>query len=282
MPKTTPMIRFSLKDRGRKHTGQSRNFNIKALYDHINGDACQEIVASRGMLGYYGHWPRIRFGMMPSESVIDDGKYIPIVPAFVTTHLKVSVDGIVEHQAEFADTTFGTLAAKLFDGAIGGFSSAIDENKPRFCGFDYVYQPNFLGNSFRGVALDDAMGGNFGNLTYDDVLSAEQEEHSQAMIALLDSVNSERNVTSETIERLQQENEQLLSMLAKKGIDPSMVLDSAYLAPIMVSGGTLDSIQRDMASFKNMDSLPGFVSPVKEVREEAGSVVNRLLNRFAR
>ena len=65
-------------------------------------------------------------------------------------------------------------------------------------------------------------------------------------------------------------------------IDPSMVLDASYIAPIMVSGGTLDSIQRDMESFKNMDSLPGFVSLVKAVKEETGSVVNRLLNRFAR
>ena len=282
MPKTTPMIRFSLKDRGRKHTGQPRNFNIKALYDHINGDACQEIVASRGMLGYYGHWPRIRFGMMPSESVIDDGKYIPIVPAFVTTHLKVSVDGIVEHQAEFADTTFGTLAAKLFDGAIGGFSSAIDENKPQFFGFDYVLQPNYLGNSFRGVVLDDVMGGNFGELTYDDIYAAEQDEQKQAMVMLLDSLDRERNLSSETIERLQKENEQLLSMLAVKGLDP-LVLDSGFVAPITVSGTgrTLDSIHRDVEDFKTAN-LPGFVSPVKEVPEESHSVAGRLLSKYLR
>ena len=102
------------------------------------------------------------------------------------------------------------------------------------------------------------------------------------MVVLLDSLDRERNVSSETIERLQQENEQLLSMLAKKGIDPSMVLDASYIAPVMVSGGTLDSIQRDIESFQKMDSLPGFVSPVKEVKEETGSVVNRLLNRYAR
>ena len=174
------------------------------------------------------------------------------------------------------------VAAKAWNGRVGGFSSAIDEAKPQFFGFDYVLQPNYLGNSFRGVVLDDVMGGNFGELTYDDIYAAEQDEQKQAMIVLLDSLDRERNVSSETIERLQQENEQLLSMLAKKGIDPSMVLDASYIAPIMVSGGTLDSIQRDMESFKNMDSLPGFVSPVKEVREEAGSVVNRQLNRFAR
>lgn len=282
MPISTPMIQYSLKDRGRKHTGQVRNFNTKLICDAINSPACQEMVSSRGMVGYYGHFPRVRFGMMPSEGGMDGGKYVPVDPAFVTTHLSATPEGIIRHQAEFLDTAAGLVAAKAWNGRVGGFSSAIDEAKPQFFGFDYVLQPNYLDNSFRGVVLDDVMGGNFGELTYDDIYAAEQDEQKQAMIVLLDSLDRERNVSSETIERLQQENEQLLSMLAKKGIDPSMVLDASYVAPIMVSGGTLDSIQRDMESFKNMDSLPGFISPVKEVREETGSVVSRLLNRFSR
>lgn len=281
MPKTTPMIRFSLKDRGRKHTGQPRNFNVKALFDHINGDACQEIVASRGMIGYYGHWPRIRFGMMPSEGVMDGGKYVPLEPAFVTTHLKVNMDGIVEHQAEFADTASGQLAAKLFDGMIGGFSSAIDENKPRFCGFDYVYQPNFLGNSFRGVALDDAMGGNIGNLTYDDVLSAEQEEHTRSMIALLDSINSERNASNAVIERLQLENEQYLSMLSRRGIEPSVVLDAVSVMPVVVAGDGADRFNQIMGEFDSAQ-LPNFVVPEDNSIVAKNPVYNRIINKFIR
>ncbi len=282
MPISTPMIQYSLKDRQRKHTGQVRNFNTKLICNAINSPACQEMVSSRGMVGFWGHLPRVRFGMMPTEGGMQSGKYVTVDPAFVTTHLSATPEGIIRHQAEFLDTAAGLVAAKAWNGRVGGFSSAIDEAKPQFFGFDYVLQPNYLGNSFRGVVLDDVMGGNFGELTYDDIYAAEQDEQKQAMIVLLDSLDRERNVSSETIELLQQENEQFLSMLAKKGIDPSMVLDASYIAPIMASDGTLDSIQRDMESFKNMDSLPGFVSPVKEVKEEPGSVVSRLLNRFAR
>lgn len=284
MPLYTPMIRYSLKDRGRKYTGIPRNFNTKLMCDAINSPACQEMVSSRGMVGYYGHFPRLRFGMMPSEGGLDGGKYVPVDPAFVTTYLKADPDGNIEHKAEFLDTAAGLIASKAWNGKVGGFSSAIDDrNKtnPVFCGFDYVMQPNFLGNSFRGVTLDDVMGGNCGELTYDDIYGAEQDEQKQAMIVLLDSLDRERNVSSEIIERLQQENEQMLSMLAKKGIDPSMVIDSAYIAPITISGGILDSINRDVADFKTAN-LPDFVSPVKEIPEERNSVVSRLISRFSR
>lgn len=282
MPISTPMIQYSLKERGRKHTGQVRNFNTRLICDAINSPACQEMVSSRGMVGYYGHFPRVRFGMMPSEGGMDGGKYVPVDPAFVTTHLSATPDGIIRHQAEFLDTAAGLVAAKAWNGRVGGFSSAIDEAKPQFFGFDYVLQPNYLDNSFRGVVLDDVMGGNYGDLTYDDIYAAEQDEQKQAMIVLLDSLDRERGAASEAIERLQQENEQLLSMLTKKGIDPSMVLDAAFVAPITVSGGTLDSIQRDIDSFRKAESLPGFVSPVKEKKEEVNSVANRLISRFTR
>lgn len=281
MPISTPMIQYSLKDRGRKHTGQVRNFNTRLICDAINSPACQEMVSSRGMVGYYGHLPRVRFGMMPSEGGIDGGKYVPVDPAFVTTHLSATPDGTIRHQAEFLDTAAGLIAAKAWNGRVGGFSSAIDEAKPQFYGFDYVMQPNYLSNSFRGVVLDDVMGGNYCGLTYDDIYAAEQDEQKQAIVALLDSLDRERNVSSETIERLQQENEHLLSMLATKGFDPSMVLDAAFVAPVAISGGTLDSINRDIDDFKKAELL-GFVSPVKAVLEDRNSVVGRLINRFMR
>lgn len=280
MPISTPMIQYSLKDRGRKHTGQARNFNTRLICDAINSPACQEMVSSRGMIGYYGHLPRVRFGMMPSEGGMDGGKYVPVDPAFVTTHLSATPDGIIRHQAEFLDTAAGLIAAKAWNGRVGGFSSAIDEIKPQFFGFDYVMQPNYLGNSFRGVVLDDVMGGNFGELTYDDIYAAEQDEQKQAMIVLLDSLDRERNAASSAIEQLQQENEQLLSMLAKKGIDPSMALDAAFTAPVAVSSGTYDSIKRDINSFKNAD-LPGFVNPVEKTNHETG-IASRLVSRFLR
>ena len=44
---TTPTIRYNLKERGRKHMGQERNFNVRAICDAINGPACQERVSTR-------------------------------------------------------------------------------------------------------------------------------------------------------------------------------------------------------------------------------------------
>ena len=170
----TPIIRYNLKDRGRSHTGQRRNFNIKAICDAINGPACQETVSARGMIGFYGHLPRVRYGMAPVEGGIEGGKYAPVEPAIVTTYLKADYDGNVEHRAEFLDTAAGRLAAKLWEEKVGGFSSAIDQARPEFFGFDYVAQPNYLNNSFRGVVLDDVSCANPHGLTYDDIYTAEQ------------------------------------------------------------------------------------------------------------
>lgn len=263
----TPVIRYNLRDRGRKHTGQPRNFNLKAVCDAINSPACQETVASRGMLGYYGHLPRLRYGMRPVEGGIEGGKYKEVVPALVTTYLKADYNGNIEHRAEFLNTTAGEIAAKLWNGKVGGFSSAIGpEPYSDFFGFDYVAQPNYLGNSFRGVALDDAFGGggmavlSGAGVTYDDVYSAEQDEQAQAMIYLLDSVGIERRRANETIEHLQAENEQLLSMLASKGMSAEMVLDSVGVAPIAVSTEAFDRMNRDTHMFMQ-GHLPSFVDP---------------------
>lgn len=276
----TPVIRYNLKDRGRKHVGQPRNFNIKAICDAINGPACQERVATRGLVGYYGHMPRIRFGMSPVEGVLDNGKYVPIEPAFVTTYLKADYDGNVEHRAEFLDTAAGRLAAKLFDSKMGGFSSAIDTNRPEFHGLDYVLEPNFIQNSYRGVVLDDAMSGDTGELTYDDVYSAEKDEQARAMVVLLDSINAERETTGAVIERLQHENEQLLSMLAKKGIEPSAVLDAASVLPVAVSISAAERIGRDAKLFRSAE-LPTFLAPVEDTAPTS-PLYDRLLGKFTR
>ncbi|MCP5245688.1 MAG: hypothetical protein H6937_06995 [Burkholderiales bacterium] len=281
MPQVTPLIRYSLKDRGRKHTGKERSFNIKALFDFVNGDACQETVESRGMVGYYGHWPRIRFGMDPTEGGLDNGKPVPVEPAFITTHLKMLDDGVIEHKAEFLDTTSGKLAEKLFfDNKTGGFSSAIDANINKLYGFDYVIEPNFLNNSFRGVTLDDAMGGNLGELTYDDVYAAECEEHANSMMALLDSIKSEREVSSETIERLQQENEQLMSFLTTHNVDPSAVLDSAVKSShILVDRGATQQILDDVNGFKH-EKLPQTGQPDNTAIDD--KAYQRMLSRMTR
>ena len=76
-----PKIRYNLKDRGRTHTGQARNFNIPKLVAAINSDECQERVEARDMIGYLGHWPRVKFGLEATEGGIAEGKAHVVEPA---------------------------------------------------------------------------------------------------------------------------------------------------------------------------------------------------------
>lgn len=254
----TPLIRYNLKDRGRQHTGQPRNFDIKAICDVINSPAVQEIVASRGMLGYYGHAPRIRYGMTPVEGGFENGKYKEVQPAIVTTFLRADYNGNVEHRAEFLGTDAGVLAAKLWAGKIGGFSSAIDQGKPDFYGFDYVAQPNFLSNSFRGIAMDDIGGGE--SLTYDAVYVAERlEAESAAFIAeMLDSVAAERAAANAVIERLQLENESLLSAIVARDMNPDKVLDGMGFQRPLARNGKAERMLADRKVFMDSATLPGY------------------------
>lgn len=254
----TPLIRYNLKDRGRQHTGQPRNFDIKAICDVINSPAVQEIVASRGMLGYYGHAPRIRYGMTPVEGGFENGKYKEVQPAIVTTFLRADYNGNVEHRAEFLGTDAGVLAAKLWAGKVGGFSSAIDQGKPDFYGFDYVAQPNFLSNSFRGIAMDDIGSGE--SLTYDAVYVAERvEAESAAFIAeMLDSVAAERAAANAVIERLQLENESLLSAIVARDMNPDKVLDGMGFQRPLARNGKAERMLADRKVFMDSATLPGY------------------------
>lgn len=268
---TTPVIRYNLKDRGRVHTGQQRNFDIRKIADAINSPATQETVASRGMLGYYGHAPRIRYGLVPVEGGFEQGKYKVVQPAIVTTYLQADYDGNVEHRTEFLDTDDGQLAAKLWKGKIGGFSSAIDENKPAFYGFDYVAQPNYLGNSFRNAVLDSA-GASGDIITYDSVYAVEQAELAGGLViaSILDSVSAERHATNAVIERLTLENEALLSAMAAGGRDASVVLDSmSAVRPMTVSREAGERLLRDRRFF--LDSALPPMAPLPKKRGEEDS-----------
>lgn len=273
----TQVIRYNLRDRGRKHTGNPRNFNIRAIADAINSPSCQEMVETGGLFGYYGHMPRIRFGMQPCEGGIDAGKYVPVEPAFITTHLKADYDGNVEHKARFLDTVAGRLAEKLWSEKVGGFSSAIDDAKPEFFGFDFVLAPNFVNNSYRGVVMDDAYGGRTGELTYDDVYQAEQEEQAASMEVLLDTLHRERHMAADTLERLTLENEQLLSMLAAKG-GTFDGIHTEQIMPMIVSVEAENRLNKDVQAFKATAVLPRFVEPSKP--QQDNPLVDRLLHRF--
>ncbi|MGF7135433.1 hypothetical protein P3T40_006941 [Paraburkholderia sp. EB58] len=55
---------------------------------HRRGDHAADThkrVKRREMRGYFGQWPRIKFGMMPAEGGLIDGKSIAVEPALLTT-----------------------------------------------------------------------------------------------------------------------------------------------------------------------------------------------------
>lgn len=249
----TPKIRYNVRDRGRKHTGQVRNFDLKKLCDAINGDHCQETVESGGMLGYFGHLPRVRYGMHPVEGGIENGKYAPVEPAIVTTYLRASPDGTIEHKARFLGTQSGQLARKLWEEKIGGFSSAIDTGRYEFYGFDYVNAPNFLQNSFRGVVLDDVTAQNPLGMTYDDIFAAELAEKDAGFAAVLDAVTRQRDYANSCIENLRAENEELLSKLATMGVTPTF----DAIKPTLIPRGRA-RIAIDDAHFRNAE-LPAII-----------------------
>ena len=234
MTKTTDLIRYNLRERGRKHRGQARNFNIPALVAHINSAAVQERVKHRDMLGYYGHWPRMVFGITPKEGGIIDGKVVHIEPAFVTTHLKAFDDGTIEHRTEFYDNGPGNAAHKLYLNKSGGWSSAIVESENAFYGFDYVFEPNFTHNRGYAVAMDSA-----GTLvTLDDVEA--YYDSAMEVALLLDSVSASNEKLRDELARAhrsllamqasQLELETTLDRVLKRGAEPH-ILDSIPNAP---------------------------------------------------
>lgn len=218
----TELIKYNLKERGRKHRGQERNFDIPRIAATINSRETQERVKNRDMLGYYGHWSRIKFGMNPQEGKIDSGQVIHVEPAIVTTHLKAFPDGTIEHQAEFLPTKSGELAAKLFAGKAGGFSSAIDTLKPEFHGFDYVLEPNYTTN--RGYTFDSVCeGGLCGALTLDEVETAVYEEQMAGMMRLVNGFDEFKQFAMDAIDSLQKENKAEQEKNAFRYVKPKMI-----------------------------------------------------------
>lgn len=264
----TPIITYNLKERGRRYRGKDRHFNIKAICDAVNSPECQERINNRDMLGFFGHWPRIRFGIDPREGGIVGGAVRAVEPAIVTTMLKAHEDGRIEHQTEFLDTDAGQIAQRMFTSRVGGFSSAIDPDAPAFWGFDYVNEPNYTDN--RGYVLDSASG-----MTYDDVLMAEQSEQQRAILMLLDSANSSRDMAIEALERAQAENEELMSILVSKGHKESM-LDSVSLMPATVSISGAEQMANRVDAFRSLDSLPRVGLPEEKAKDP---VYLRILNR---
>lgn len=274
MSNKTDIIRFNLADRGRKHRGQERAFDTVAAANLINGGYIQEQVKNGDMLGYFGHQVRMKYGLRPVESAVSGGKQVILEPAIRTTLLKAQPDGTVEHQVEFLDTTSGKLAARLYRNKTGGFSSAIDVKRigsrqvpVDFCGFDFVFEPNFTANRGYAMALDGVLD------------SADLPDETGEREALLDAVNrilDEQEqagaLMAATMDRLVLENEQLTSMLARSGSKAEVALDGVLDVVHLNRTSRLD----DADAFLNADLVP-YEKPKEDPRPE--SPADRLLSR---
>ena len=238
-----PVIRYNLKERGRQFRGVERNFDIPAIVAAINSPACQERVSTRGMIGYLGHWVRIRFGLEPPEGGIAKGKAHAVVPAIVTTSLKAYPNGDIEHKTEFLNTSTGRIAAEMYDNKIGGFSSAIDENNPTFFGFDWVNDPNYSTNRGYSLALDSAA---TGAMTLDDIVAAEFNDQAEAMVLLLERSEYREKIALDSAVALQNENEQLLSLLAEYDAKTSS------LAGMNLKSDAMAQMDRDRRAFDSV------------------------------
>lgn len=278
MASKTGVIKYSVKDRGRKHRGQDRNFDTVALAQLINSPAIQEKIKHGDMVGYLGHWPRVKFGMNPSEGGIVDGKAISLEPAVRTTILRAFPDGTIEHETEFLDTAPGKMAARMYASKAGGFSSAIDTRRVAdkqiptgFYGFDYVFEPNFTHNRGYAVALD----GVFDEESVFDAI-AEQQQLVAVFDSMFDTVQSAYDKLQAAFDQVSLENEELMSMLVKKTGDkkPEIVLDSL----VNVVHGKISGHQFDNADSFLKAPLAGLQKP-EEKTDPVMDQTEKMLNR---
>lgn len=260
------VITYNLKERGRKYRGQERSFNIPALVASINGPATQERVETRGMLGYLGHWPRIRFGMEPPEGGLFGGKAHSVEPAVVTVYLKAHPNGDVEHRTEFLDTEPGAIAARMYSNRVGGFSSAIDPVDNELYGFDWVNDPNYSTNRPYQLALDSAADG---GMSFLDVLMAEQQERLASQAALMEVMEKQMALALDSAARLEQDNNELLEILARANHQAGDSLAAAVLdsAAGKKAQSEAERIERERRMFLD-STLPAFINPERKPEDK--------------
>lgn len=274
----TPLITYNLTDRERSYTGNERNFNLKQIAKVINSPETQERVRLRDMLGYYGHWARTRFGMYPNEG----DAVQQIEPAIVTTFLEADNDGTIRHKAEFLGTKAGRIAEQLFKSRTGGFSSAIDENKPVFFGFDYVLNPNFSGNRGYELALDSIGKTDIKAITFDDMIIAESNEQVDDLLSTITNLNAANSLALDSLNRLIEENEELLSMLVRNNTvskSNAPIFDGIGHAAFSASKLPANRILDDINHFKTAH-LPKFAEPKTEIDSATSRLFHRLKNGY--
>lgn len=279
MASKTGVIKFNVTDRGRKHRGQDRNFDTVVMANLINGAEVQEKVKHGDMVGYLGHWPRMKFGMNPCEGGIVDGKAVALEPAIRTVSIKAFPDGTIEHEAEFLDTAPGKMAARMHASKTGGFSSAIDtrriadkQSPTGFYGFDYVLEPNFTHNRGYAVALD----GVFDSESVFDAI-AEQQQMVAIFDGMFDQVQSAYDILKASFDTVCQENEDLIDQLAKVGrVKAEPVLDGCLVN--VVHGRVKGHIYDDAEKFLTARLEP-LEKPAGEKADPAATAANDLLDR---
>lgn len=240
----TDLITYNVRERGRKARGQDRNFDTVALAALLNGPSVQEKVRHGDMFGYFGHWPRIKLGMEPSEGGVIDGKVVSISPALRTIELRADDEGTISHRAEFLDTNEGRIAERMFQSNAGGFSSAIDAvpgTSPQvargFYGFDFVIEPNYSTNRGHKVVLD-SIGQGEDAAEFMALLDAAMGETTQAasiLTTMFDSLSRQHLTALEAMERLARENDDLISRLAcgsKRVFDSAAMLEDVRIGAI--------------------------------------------------
>jgi hypothetical protein len=270
----TGQITYNARQRGRKYRGAERNFDTAALANVINSGDVQERVRNRDMWGYYGHWPRVLFGMNPGEGGPVTrgplaGKVVRLEPAFVTTYLAATPDGQITHEAEFQDNPHGRLTARAWGNKTAGFSSCIDcvtrgdVDVPRgFYGFDFVAEPNFTGN--RGYALDGVFEADEETELLMDSVTAER-----ALIDIADrdyrALQGEFDRQAQALAHMETVNRDLVAMLDK--VQEKARLDSANQPPMINRTSRLLLLADEFKTMK----LDGIEGPPADPEERAYS-----------
>lgn len=261
-------IRFHPNQRGREFRGEDRNFDVPSLVSVVNGGSVQERVKNGDLVGFYGHWPRLKFGLNPAEGGIVKGKAVALEPAIRVREIKAEPDGWIEYFVEFLKTAPGKLAKRLYDSKAGGFSSAIDAPKrgskrfvQDFFGFDFVLEPNMTAN--RGYVLD--------SVTADEAAVLDEVAHYNAALDslnnMLDSMQCDYEIALQTVNKQAEEIMEMRSMLLRQGRSTEPNLDGVM---------TRVMIHRDVGRFARadtfldqVDSLPAYDEKPKEERKPA-------------
>ena len=160
-------VTFNIFDRGgRSLTGVDRGYLLDNVTNVINSNFARERVRVRDAVGYIGHNIRNIVGMDPPEKsvVTVNGAAVSVeaIPSNVTLLNEIDKKGNVRHIQRVLDNEEGKKLIGMNNSKLGGFSWACDpagkvggrQLISKFYGWDYVRNPNYLGN--RGYVLDSA------------------------------------------------------------------------------------------------------------------------------